>query len=512
MNQQKTKRTLTRHSKQLGSNSSQTLNSIVYGKIPPQARELEQSVLGAIMIEKRAFDIVAEILKEESFYVESHKIIFRSFKNLIANNLPIDMLTVVEALKTTDELDAIGGILYISQLTNIVTGTAHLEAHARIVSQKYIQRELIKISSEIINEAYNDSTDVFDLFDKAESKFYEISTSNFKNDYLKLSDGMPSLINKIEYLRTQDEIVTGVPSNFSELDRVTHGWQPTDLIILAARPSVGKTAFALNLARNATTHATKPVAVGFFSLEMSAEQLLKRVVSMDSGIFMSKLSSGKIDNMNVLYQAMDKIDKLNIYVDDSAALNLFELRNKARRMVAKHKVGMIIIDYLQLMAGDRSNGGNREQEISSISRGLKGLAKELKVPIIALSQLSRLVENRGKGQKIPQLSDLRESGAIEQDADMVMFIYRPPEDEVLEDVELQNKAMLKIAKHRNGALESFAFLVNDSIQKWEEAGILGAKDWTPVRYDNKNNDLPGSAKKYYSKIENSSLNEDDMPF
>ena len=287
--------------------------------------------------------------------------------------------------------------------------------------------------------------------------------------------------------------------------RITHGWQPTDLIILAARPSVGKTAFALNLARNAATNRRKQTAVGFFSLEMSTQQLLQRVVSMDTGIWMEQLANGRINDTTILYTSGDRIDKMKIYVDDTAGLNLFELRSKARRMVTKHKVGLIIIDYLQLMNADDRRNGNREQEISSISRGLKRLAKELTVPIIALSQLSREVEKRGKGYKVPQLSDLRESGAIEQDADMVMFLYRPPEDEVKEDWALANKAMAKIAKHRNGKLESFAFEVDNNIQKWEEIGVLDNKPWQPVTQ------LP-SQSVFNNNITPAIQEDEDMPF
>ncbi|MES2004312.1 MAG: replicative DNA helicase [Bacteroidota bacterium] len=465
--------------------TSTDMSTMVYGKVPPQAKELEEAVLGAIMLEKSAFDIAAEILDEECFYVDAHQKIFRAFKNLVSNSIPVDILTVVEALKASEELDAVGGPYYVTKLTNSVVSTAHLDAHCRIVVQKFIQRELIRISGEIIGAAYEDGTDVFDLFDMAEDAIYKISNNHFKKDYSALGDGVPEYIRKVEVLRHQEESVTGVPSGFPEMDKVTHGWQPTDLIILAARPSVGKTAFALNLARNAIINPIRSVPVGFFSLEMSKQQLLQRMISMDSGIWMERLSTGRIDDTTVLMQSGDRMIKMPFYIDDTAALNSFELRAKARRMVNKHKVGVIIIDYLQLMSGDRGRSDNREQEISSISRNLKKLAKELNVPIIALSQLSRKVEDRGKGQKVPQLSDLRESGAIEQDADMVMFLYRPPEDEVKDDIELADKAMSKIAKHRNGKLESFAFEVDNNIQRWKEIGLLDFKptNWVPVKKD-----------------------------
>lgn len=479
---------------------------MVYGKVPPQAKELEIAVLGAIMLEGSAFDIVSEILTDQCFYIEAHQIIFRACKNLSGNSIPIDILTVVEELKRKEQLDVVGGPYYVTKLTNTVVSTANIEAHARIILQKFIQRELIRISGEIIGDAYDDSSDVFDLFDKAESLFYEISTNHFKSDYTELGAGMPKLINRVEYLREQEQSITGVPSGFEEMDRITHGWQPTDLIILAARPSVGKTAFALNLAKNAATSLIKQTPIGFFSLEMSTQQLLQRIVSNDSGIWMERLANGKVNDIGLLFKAGDRIQKMKIFVDDTAGLNLFELRSKARRMVNKHKVGLIIIDYLQLMSGDGKINGNREQEISSISRGLKKLAKELHVPVIALSQLSREVEKRGKGQKVPQLSDLRESGAIEQDADLVMFLYRPPEDEVKEDWALANKAMAKIAKHRNGNLESFAFEVDNNVQRWTEIGVLDNKPLKPVAIERNNNYQPTYNPSQPNK------DDDDMPF
>jgi replicative DNA helicase len=463
----------TKQTKHLNSHKRNVdLGVLQYGKLPPQARELEEAVLGAIMLEAGAFDIVAEILKSECFYVEAHKEIFRACQSLFRQSMPIDMLTIVEELKKLDKLNEIGGPYFVTKLTNTVVSTANLESHARIVLQKFIQRELIRISGEIIAEAYEDSTDVFDLLDESETNIYNISSKHLKSDYAPLGSDASKFIEHVENLRSQENSITGVNSTFPELDKVTRGWQPTDLIILAARPSVGKTAFALNLAKNAVNNHNKQTPIGFFSLEMSRLQLLNRLACMISGLHVSKIQTGRLNDvdMQTFLKAMDEIYTMPFYVDDTGGINLFELRAKARRMIKKHQVGLIVIDYLQLMTGDEKRNSSREQEISSISRGLKRLAKDLNVPVIALSQLSREVEKRT--QKVPQLSDLRESGAIEQDADVVMFLYRPAEDEIKQDAALANKAMLKIAKHRNGRLESFAFNVTDNTQQWIEKGVL----------------------------------------
>jgi len=449
------------------------LSTMVYGKVPPQAKDLEEAVLGAIMLEKGAFDTIIEILKPECFYVEAHQRIFKAFQTLAQKSLPIDILTVVEELRIREDLDVIGGPYYVTKLTNSVSSSAHIESHARIILQKFIQRELIRISGEIIGDAYEDSTDVFDLLDDAESKLFEITNNHLRKNFDDINTVLVKTINRIEDLRTKDEDITGVASGFKTLDRVTNGWQSTDLIVLAARPSVGKTAFALNLARHAALHPTKPTPVGFFSLEMSAGQLVQRILSAESEITLEKISRGKLEDyeMKQLYtKGIDKLSKAPIFIDDSAALNIFELRAKCRRLVNKHHVGLIIIDYLQLMSGSNDRNGNREQEISRISRDLKGLAKELQVPIIALSQLSRAVETR-KESKMPQLSDLRESGAIEQDADMVMFLYRPEYYEITANEfgeSNKGETHVRIAKHRNGSLETIKLRALLHIQKFIE--------------------------------------------
>lgn len=480
------------------------MSSMVYGKVPPQAKDLEEAVLGAIMLEKSAFDTVVEILKPECFYIESHQRIYRAMQGLQQKNQPIDILTVVEELRTREELEMVGGPYYVTRLTNSVVSSANIETHARIILQKFIQRELIRISGEIIGESYEDSTDVFDLLDEAESKLFEITNNHLRKNFDSIDTVLVKTVQRIEDMRNRNEDITGVPSGFPTLDHLTYGWQNTDLIILAARPSVGKTAFALNLARNACLNATKPTPVAFFSLEMSAGQLVQRILSAESEIWLEKISRGKLEDheMKQLYaKGIQRLAKAPMYIDDTAALNIFELRAKCRRLKNKHNIGMIIIDYLQLMSGSSDRNTNREQEISKISRDLKGLAKELQVPIIALSQLSRAVESRKEGEKIPQLSDLRESGAIEQDADMVMFLYRPEYYGITANESGESnkgETHVKIAKHRNGSLDTVKLKALLHIQKFVEygdddfGGIGGGGNWRPVPSDTGGGEAPGA--------------------
>lgn len=458
------------------------------GKIQPQAIDLEQAVLGAIMLDKSAFDTISEILHEDCFYNGSHQVIFSAMKKLNSRGIPIDILTTVQELQRLGKVEQVGGPYYVTSLTNQVISAANIETHSRIVLQKYIQRQIIRMSGELVNLGYDESTDVFDLMDYAEKSLFAITGMISKKEYKHIKEEIPAFLDRIELLSLKDEQVTGVPSGFRELDRVTNGWQPTDLIIIAARPSVGKTAFALNIARNAAMDQHKSTNVGLFSIEMSSQQLIQRIMSREAGINMGALSRGRVGRFEVLAAAAENLMQANIYIDDSSSLNLYELKSKARKMVKKHEVGLIIIDYLQLMQGETKKNSNREQEISTISRSLKALAKELNVPVIALSQLSRDVEKRA--EKVPQLSDLRESGAIEQDADMVMFLYRPSESERLADAELENKGMAKIAKHRNGSLESFAFEVDNSIQTWKEIGVLGYEKMQAVGVRKQGEEMP----------------------
>lgn len=439
------------------SRSAQVI-SLEKGKLPPQAVDLEEVVLGAMMIDKKGVDEVIDILHPEVFYKEAHQHIFEAIYKLFQNSEPVDLLTVSAQLKKEKKLDIVGGEFYLIQLTQKVSSSAHIEFHARIILQKYIQRSLIKISNEIIEESYDESTDVFDLLDTAESKLYEVTQGNLKRS----SETAQSLViqakKRIEEIANKEGL-SGIPSGFTQVDKLTSGWQPSDLIIIAARPGMGKTALTLSMARNMAVNYNIPVA--FFSLEMSSVQLITRLISSETGLSSEKLRTGNLEKheweqLNVKVKGLEKAP---LYIDDTPSLSIFDLRAKARRLASQHGIKLIMIDYLQLMTAGTSQkgGGNREQEISTISRNLKALAKELNVPVIALSQLSRAVETRG-GSKRPLLSDLRESGAIEQDADIVSFIYRPEyykidewDDE--ERTPTAGQAEFIVAKHRNGGLD-----------------------------------------------------------
>ncbi|MGM0634430.1 MAG: replicative DNA helicase [Bacteroidota bacterium] len=428
------------------------------GKIPPQAVDLEEVVLGAMMIDKKGIDEAIDILTPDAFYRDAHKHIFEAIFSLFESGDPIDLLTVANKLKKEKKLELCGGEYYLIQLTQKVSSSAHIEFHCRIILQKFIQRSLIKISNEIIEEAYDEGTDVFDLLDHAESKLYEVTQGNIN----KSSETAQSLVmqakKRIEEISNKEGL-SGIPSGFDDLDKLTSGWQPSDLIIVAARPGMGKTALTLSMARNIAVGHDIPVA--FFSLEMSSVQLITRLISSETGLSSEKLRTGNLENheweqLNVKVKALEQAP---LFIDDTPSLSIFDLRAKARRLSSQHGIKLIVIDYLQLMTGGSSNkSGNREQEISTISRNLKALAKELNVPVIALSQLSRAVETRG-GSKRPLLSDLRESGAIEQDADIVSFIYRPEYYDIDEwdDEEggpTENQGEFIVAKHRNGGLDN----------------------------------------------------------
>jgi replicative DNA helicase len=426
--------------------------AVQYGKVQPQAIPLEEVVLGAILIDKNALPSVMDILKVDTFYKQEHQDIFEVILDLFQKSQPIDILTVQEALKKSKKLEQVGGIAYLAELTNKVSSAANIEYHARIITQKYIQRELIKVSTEIIRDSFEDTRDIFELLDTAERNLFDITDQNLNTAYERLGSLAVKTRKEIEAVSQKSDELTGVGSGFDELDRITSGWQPSDLIILAARPGMGKTAFALSLARNAAL-SKKPVAV--FSLEMSKMQLVQRLIAMEAEINSKKIRNGQLDDYEwkKLHEAVERMMDIEIYIDDTPAINIFELRAKCRRMKQNHNIQMVVIDYLQLMSSaPNQNRGNREQEISSISRALKSMAKELNVPVIALSQLSRAVETRG-GDKRPQLSDLRESGAIEQDADIVMFVYRADyygtEDEFEGPRDISE---IIISKHRNGSL------------------------------------------------------------
>jgi replicative DNA helicase len=446
-------------------------NFIEHGKLPPQAIDLEEAVLGALMLEKEALNTAIDILQPKSFYKESHQKIFSCIQDLFIKSDPIDILTVTQELKKRGELEIVGGAYFVTQLTNRVASAANIEAHARIISQKYIQRELIRISSEIITDAFDETTDVFNLLDKAEANLFSVAEGNLKKGHESMSELVRSAMKQIEKAKNNENGVIGVPSGFTALDRVTSGWQNSDLVIIAARPAMGKTSYVLSLARDAAVDFKKSVAV--FSLEMSSIQLVTRLISGEAEISSEKLRSGNLraDEIQQIHSKINDLTNAKIFIDDTAGLSIFELRAKARRLKAKHDIDLIIIDYLQLMTGggDHKNG-NREQEISMISRSLKSIAKELNIPVLALSQLSRAVESRG-GDKKPQLSDLRESGSIEQDADMVQFIHRPEYYGLLEDADgnpTRNVANIIIAKHRNGAVCDIQLKFVNELAKFED--------------------------------------------
>lgn len=436
------------------------ISQYTYGKIPPQARELEMAILGAILIEKKAYDIAAEIIKPDVFYVDAHQRVFKAMVFLDSNQQPIDYLTVIEALKVSEDLDSVGGPYFITKLTQDIVSSANIEIHCRIVLEKYIMREMIRLSCETITAAFEDATDFHDLMEQHEKTLSMITTGTIRNTFKKTDTIGSKEINRLYYLQENPTNLTGVNTGYAILNHITGGWQPTDLIIIAGRPSVGKTALALNFLR----HAAETVPVGMFNLEMGDSQLMRRLLCAESRIYLDKFNNGKMsmEELEKVVMANDRINKHNIFIDDTGAIGIYELRSKARRMVSKHGVKLIIIDYLQLMSGPGNKNQNREQEISQISRELKALAKEINIPIIALSQMNRESE---KVKREPILSDLRESGAIEQDADMVLFGWRD-DYQVIDEGEITNTAYLKIAKHRNGALDKLAFKTDMRVQTW----------------------------------------------
>ncbi len=438
-------------------NITKNKDFFAHGRVPPHAVDIEEVVLGALMLERDALNAVIDILKSDIFYKEAHQIIFEAIHGLFRESKPVDMLMVTDRLKTMGKLEIVGGAHYIAYLTNRVVSAANIEYHARIIAQKYIQRRLIEVSSEIINEAFEDSIDVFELLDRSENKLFEINENNLRRGIEFMPELLRSAKDQIEKASKIEDGLSGIPSGFKDLDTLTAGWQKDDLIIIAARPGMGKTAFVLSMAKNMAVGNNRPVAI--FSLEMGATQLVMRIISSEAGVSSEALRKGDLspEQWKSLNENIDNLSKAPIYIDDTPALSVFDLRAKARRLKQQFDIQCIIVDYLQLMSGHTEKGGNREQEISNISRSLKALAKELNIPVITLSQLSREVEKRG-GMKRPMLSDLRESGAIEQDADMVLFIYREAyyfkDDPAFQDEEAKSKAELIIAKHRNGPIDT----------------------------------------------------------
>ncbi len=488
---------------------SQTVQSISeIGKLPPQAVDIEEAVLGAMLLEKNAVNDAIDILQPESFYKIEHQKIFAVILELFANSENIDILSVTERLRKKGELQLIGGPGYIARLTNKIASAAHVEYHARIISEKFILRSLIEVSSEVIKNSYDETKDVFNVLSDAESGLFRIAEGNLKKSYQNVKDLVNEAMIEIEKASENKDGVSGVPSGFTDLDRLTSGWQKSDMIVLAARPGMGKTAFVLSMARNSAVQFGQAVAI--FSLEMSSVQLVKRFMAMETGISSEKIRKGfsNAEDWHKLNDGVKALTEAPLYIDDTPALSIFELRAKCRRMKMQHDIQLVIIDYLQLMSAGGSKGGNREQEISTISRSIKEIAKELNVPIIALSQLSRSVETRG-GDKRPLLSDLRESGAIEQDADMVCFIYRPEYYGLIEDengMPTEGVGEIIVAKHRNGSLDTVRLRFIKELTKFDN---LDSFDTGAYGGFKPNKSFGGNSGNSATITVSSKMNEDD---
>lgn len=451
-----------------------------------------------MLLDRESVDAVSLILTPECFYLEANQRICHSIYQLNSQNMIVDSLTVMDALKSSGELEMVGGVYYLTVLTNNVTGSSvKAEQYARIVFQKFMQREMIKVCGAVVNEAYDDSTDAFDLINRAEQNILNISNSHIKGDMIGIESVLIKSVQRIEDWRKSETTITGIPSGFPKLDAATRGWQNGNLIILAARPSVGKTALALHLVKQATMAGK---VVGIWSLEMDATSLALRMMAAEAEMNLHRIQTGRLDNDQMGMLHRDGVNPLaargRIFFDDHGSATMYDIRAKARRLKKKHDLGMILIDYLQLVSGE---GSTREQEISGISRDLKKLSKELNIPVIALSQLSREIEKRTGKKRQPQLSDLRESGAIEQDADVVLFMWGPEDDEIEQDESLRTRRYAKIAKQRDGSLASLSLEFKNEIQVFREVedavhvhlpkkegkGIdfskkLGPGNWKPV--------------------------------
>ncbi len=423
-----------------------TAQDALKAKLPPQNPQAEASLIGSLLLDKDAIIKVADIVHTEDFYVEKNGLIFDAIIRLFEKREPIDIVTLSEELEKQGVLKEVGGSSYITDMVNNVPSAAHVAQYGQIVAQKATLRRLIGAASEINNLAYDEDQQLDGLLDKAEQTLFDVSQKHLRQNFVSIKDVLAESFNRLDSLHKDKDSLRGIPTGFKGIDNILAGLQKSDLIIIGARPSMGKTSLALNIAQNVATKEGVPV--GIFSLEMSKEQLIDRLLASEAGIDSWKLRTGNLEDKDFekINKAMGVLAEAPLYIDDSAMANVMEMRTKARRLQSEHDLGLIVIDYIQLMSGRSNNAENRVQEISEISRGLKGLARELNVPVIALSQLSRSVEQRSP--KIPQLSDLRESGSIEQDADVVMFIYR--EDYYDKDTEKKNIADILIKKHRNG--------------------------------------------------------------
>ena len=478
-----------------------------FGKVPPQAKELEAAVLGAIMLERDAYDIVAEILKPECFYMEAHQTVYKCMRSLAAKNSPIDLLTVSQELMSKGQLEALGGPYFLTQLQNGVFSSANIGSHAKVIYQKYHLREIIRISGELLQMAYDDSMDNFELQDYAEKIINDLGMNQINGGMVHIQKVMVDAVQKIEEWRKIDGPITGIPSGFNELDKATRGWQPGDLIILAARPSVGKTAFALNLIRNAASNSLQPVTVGVWSLEMKAVYLALRMLSAESKTLLHRLQTGRITDeemQDLMKNSVKTLSNLSIFFEENSNITMLSLARKARRLKKKEGLGLIVIDYLQLMSGESNKGGNREQEIAKISRGLKNLAQELEIPIIALSQLNRTDGGKNVSWEYgPSIGSIRESGAVEQDADVIMMLWGPSDEDKAKDPTLTGKRKVRIGKARNGVLKTEELNFKNEIQLFEKIEELFPSqpgNWKAVK------DLPVQQSFYETE------SDDDAPF
>lgn len=490
------------------------------GKLPPQALDIEEAVLGALLLEQDAVVSVGDILNASSFYKEAHQQIYSAIVELAKRAENADMLTVVEELKRMDKLDAVGGAAYVAQLTDKVASAAHVETHARIIHQKFIQRELIRVSSEIQTDAYDESQDVSELLDKAQQEVFDIAEGNIRKETQPIKPIINEAIDIITELSKKDDGLSGTPTGFNDLDKITAGWQKSDLIIIAARPAMGKTAFILSMARNMAIDFQRPIAL--FSLEMSSVQLVNRLIASETELGSEKLRTGKLaaHEWEQLNTKIKDLVEAPIYIDDTPALSIFELRSKARRLKQKYNISCLVIDYLQLMTAGNIGKGNREQEVSLISRQLKIIAKELNIPVLALSQLNRDVEKRQDKHKKPMLADLRESGAIEQDADMVLFIHRPEVYKITEDENgnsLIGVANIIIAKHRNGAIGEVSLRFRGELAQFSnlDSNIDGIVTISSSMNENDtyaNSDFNDAPHPDLSSLQQGGMNSDEAPF
>lgn len=446
------------------------------GRVPPQATDVEQSVLGAMLIEREAIPQVIEILPPEAFYERRHGQVYQAIRALFDRSNPVDLITLTEELKRRGELEDVGGSPYLTELTTAVASAANVEHHARIIAEKSLLRKMIDSLTNLVGEAYEPGADAFDLLDQAEEEIFGISDSQLRSSSSEISDVVKNTVEKLQDIHGQEGGITGVPSGFGRLDDLTSGWQDSDLIIIAARPSMGKTAFCLASAMNAALHPRRETGVAIFSLEMGAQQLAQRLLTSEARVDAQRARTGRMDDEDWrrLARAAGTLSDADIFIDDTPGLSILELRAKCRRLVAEHDIGLVVVDYLQLMHGT-ADANNREQEIAQISRSLKALAKELDLPVIALSQLNRGVENRG-GDKRPQLSDLRESGSIEQDADVVAFIYRAERYGITVDAEgnsTEGIAEIIIGKQRNGPVGTVELAFVKQYARFENLSSYG---------------------------------------